>query len=266
MASSFFHDRVQEGDIVDVKAPSGQFCLNITGQKPVVLIGGGIGVTPLLAMLNAAVTRQSGREIWFFYGIRNRSEHIMREHLETIARENPNVHLVVCYSRPDAGHECERDDHKGRITINLLKEQLPSSNYDFYLCGPGRMMQELTEGLKEWGVPETSIFYETFGPASVKKVAAAVAPGTAAPVAFEVQFKKSGKTAMWTSEHANLLEFAEAQGISIRCGCRAGSCGTCQVAVFSGEVTYIAKSDFETNPGTRLTCIGAPKSDLVLDA
>ena len=115
------------------------------------------------------------------------------------------------------------------------------------------------------GRARTNVHYETFGPSSVKEVAVVADTGIGAPAAFAVQFKKSGKTVDWSGEHANLLEFVEAHGINIPCGCRAGSCGTCQVAVFSGEIDYIAKSDFETNPGTRLTCIGAPKSDLVLD-
>jgi ferredoxin-NADP reductase len=266
IASTFFHDRVQEGDILDVKAPSGQFYLDPAGGQPIVLVGSGIGVTPVLAMLNTLVALGSRREIWFLHGVRNREEHIMKEHLETIAREHPNVHLAVCCSQPDPDYEQGRDyNYEGRVSVDLLKKVLPSNNFDFYICGPGSMMQNLTEGLKEWGVPENNIHYETFGPSTVKKVAAAAAGG-AAPVAFAVQFKKSGKTVTWSGEYGNLLDLAEANGINIPCGCRAGSCGTCQVAVFSGEVDYVTKSDFETNPGTRLTCVGAPKSDLVLDA
>lgn len=265
--SAFFHEQVQEGDILDVQAPAGQFCLDPAGGKAVVLIGSGIGVTPVLAILNAFVAQGSRSEIWFFHGVRNRAEHVMKEHLETIARENRNVHLNVCCSQPEPDYEQGRDyHHKGRISLDLLKKMLPSSNFDFYICGPGPMMRDVIEGLKEWGVPDTNIHYETFGPSSVKKVAAAAPLGVAAPAGFAVQFKKSGKTVNWSGEHANLLELAEAHGINIPCGCRAGSCGTCQVAVFSGEIAYVAKSDFETNPGTRLTCIGAPKSDLVLDA
>ena len=266
LVSSFFHDHLNEGDILDVKAPSGQFCLDPAGGG-VVLIGCGIGVTPVLSMLNTLVTQGSRRDIWFFNGVRNRAEHVMKEHLETIARENPNVYLHVCASKPDRDYELGRDyQHEGRISIELLKELLPSSNFDFYLCGPGPMMREVTEGLKEWGVPETNIHYETFGPSSVKKIAAVVAPGAAVPTGFAIQFKKSGKTLHWCGDHTSILDLAEANGISIPSGCRAGSCGTCQVAVFSGEIDYIDKSDFETDHGTRLTCIGAPKSDLVLDA
>ena len=267
LASSFFHEQVKEGDILDVKAPSGQFCLELAGGGGLVLIGSGIGVTPVLSMLNTLVTQGSRREIWFFHGIRSHSEHVMKEHLEAIAREHPNVHLQVCASKPDKTYELGRDyHHEGRISVDLFKTLLPSNNYDFYLCGPGPMMQDLTEGLKEWGAPEKNVHYETFGPSSVKKIAAVVAPGAAAPTGYAIQFKKSGKTVNWCGDYTSILDLAEANGISIASGCRAGSCGTCQVAVFSGEVDYIEKSDFETNPGTRLTCIGAPKSDLVLDA
>ncbi len=267
LVSSFFHDQVNEGDILDVKAPSGQFSLDPAGGGGVVLIGSGIGVTPVLSMLNTLVAQGSRREIWFFHGIRNRSEHVMKEHLEAIARENPNVHLHVCASKPDPDYELGRDyHHKGRASVELLKTLLPSSNFDFYLCGPGPMMQDLTEGLKEWGVPDKNVHYETFGPSSVKKIAAVAAPGAAVPTGFAIQFKKSGKTLQWCGDHTSILDLAEANGISIPSGCRAGSCGTCQVAIFSGEIDYIEKSDFETERGTRLTCIGAPKSDLVLDA
>jgi len=198
VASSFFHEHVQEGDILDVKAPSGNFFLDpAAGSGGVVLVGGGIGVTPMLSMLNRLVEQRANREIWFFYGLRCRSEHAMKDHLETVA---------------------------------------------------------------------SKIHFETFGPSSVKKIAPAAPVDEAAKAKFSVQFKKSGKSAPWTGEQSTLLELAEANGVSIPSGCRAGSCGTCQIAIFSGDVDYLEKSDFETEPGTRLTCIGVPKSDLVVDA
>jgi ferredoxin-NADP reductase len=146
LASSFFHERVREGDILDVKAPSGQFHLDATGTGGLVLIGSGIGVTPVLSMLNTLVVQSSRREIWFFHGIRSRSEHVMKQHLEAIARENPNVHQQVCASKPDLHYEFGRDyHHKGRVSVDLFKTLLPSNNYDFDLCGPGPMMQDLTQ-------------------------------------------------------------------------------------------------------------------------
>ncbi|HEY2801821.1 MAG TPA: 2Fe-2S iron-sulfur cluster-binding protein, partial [Chthoniobacterales bacterium] len=93
-----------------------------------------------------------------------------------------------------------------------------------------------------------------------KKVAAVVSPEAKLATGYSIQFKKSGKTAQWCGDYTSILDLAEANGVSIPSGCRAGSCGTCQVAVFSGEIDYIEQSDFETNPGTRLTCIGARRA------
>jgi ferredoxin-NADP reductase len=267
VVSSHFHDQVKEGDILDVKAPAGQFYLDPEGKESVVLIGGGIGVTPVFSMLETLIARGSTREIWFFYGVRNRAEHAMKEELAAITREHPNVRLHVCYSKPDPDSKLGSDYHQeGRVSVDLFRKLLPSNNYDYYICGPGPLMQSITEGLKDWGVPDTKIHFETFGPSSVKKIAAIVAPEALNQPSYAIQFKKSGKTINWTVGTSNILELAEANGISIPSGCRAGSCGTCQVAVFSGEVAYLDKSDFQTNPGTKLTCIGTPKSDLVLDA
>jgi len=267
VASSFFHEQVEEGDILDVKAPSGNFFLDPTGAGGVVLVGGGIGVTPVLSMLNRLVEQRVNREVWFFYGVRSRSDHAMKDHLEAIARDNPNVRLHVCVSEPDPDYRLGHDYHyAGRVSVDLFKEILPSSNFDFYICGPGPMMHSITEALKKWGVPDGKIHFETFGPSSVKKVAPAAPVEDAAKANLSIQFKKSCKTVRWTGEQSNLLELAEANGISIPSGCRAGSCGTCQIAIFSGDVDYLEKSGFETEPGTRLTCIGVPKSDLVVDA
>jgi len=267
VASSYFHDQVKEGDILDIKAPSGQFHLDLEVKKNVVLIGGGIGVTPVLSMLQTLITQGPTREIWFFYGVRNRAEHAMKEELAAIAREHPDVHMHICYSKPDPDSNVGSDyHHEGRVSVDLFRKVLPSNNFDYYICGPGPLMQSITEGLKDWGVPDTKIHFETFGPSSIKKIAPTVAAEAASQPGYAIQFKKSGETINWSAASGNILELAEANGISIPSGCRAGSCGTCQVAVFSGEIAYLDKSDFETNPGTKLTCIGTPKSDLVLDA
>jgi ferredoxin-NADP reductase len=267
LVSNYFHSQLKEGDIVDVKAPGGHFFLDPSETGGVVLIGGGIGITPMVAMLNTLTALRSTREIHFFYGVRNRAEHAMKQHLEAIARENPNVHLHVCYSKPDEDHKPGPDfQHASRVSVELFKQVLPSNNFDFYICGPGPLMESLTTGLAEWGVPEKSIHFETFGPSSIKKVAHLPAASETPGQTFTVEFKKSGRKIPWVSGCTNILQLAMDNDINIPCGCRAGSCGTCQVAVFSGDVAYIAPCDFATERGTKLTCIGTPKGDLVLDA
>lgn len=265
LASSFFHDQVKEDDILDVKAPSGKFTIDMTNETPVVLIGGGVGITPVLSMLNAIIANGLNRETWFFLGVRNGKDHPMREHLDRLAQENDNMHLRVCYSKPG------KDDldgthyhHAERVTVDLLKRLLPSNNYAFYTCGPATFMDSITHGLKEWGVPDEKNMYETFGPASVKKVAAAESESGVSDLM--VNFGKSGKECSWNPGATSLLEFAEENGVVMDYGCRAGNCGTCLTAIKSGEVHYLHEPGTETEAGACLACIAVPKSNLDMDA
>jgi ferredoxin-NADP reductase len=270
VGSGFFHDQVKEGDILDVKAPAGHFCLEASNERPLVLIGGGIGVTPVLSMVNALVRKNSEREIWFLYGLRNGSEHFQRAHLQTLAKENPNLRLHICYSQPHPSDAPGHDfNHAGRVNIEFIKKLLPSNNYDFLICGPGPMMEEVTKGLSDWGVPGTSIFYEAFGPASVKRAAKSEekAGETSKPeTGCEVIFAKSGRTVAWDGKAQTLLEFAEQHGVPMDSGCRAGNCGTCVVAVKAGAVDYLAGHGASAEPGTCLACVCKPREKLVIDA
>jgi hypothetical protein len=267
-ASGFFHDTVKEGDILNVKAPAGHFFLDLAKTNPVVLIAGGVGITPMLSMANAIVASGSKREAWFFLGVRNRREHIHKVELEKLAAENENIHLQICYSKPGPDDVKGRDyQHEGRVSAELFKELLPSNNFEFYLCGPGAFMKSITDGLEAWGVPEKDVYFEAFGPATVKKKAVLSTPEETAHLAkINVTFSRSGKTVRWEPSAGNLLEFASARGIKIDSGCCAGGCGTCLVAVKSGEVDYLKKPDAEPEAGACLTCISRPKNDLVLDA
>lgn len=269
LSSSFFHDQLSEGDILDVKAPSGHFFLDMDKETPVVLIGGGVGVTPMLSMLNAIVDSGSQRETWFFYGVRNSSEHIMKEHLERVAREYDNVHLQVCYSKPGPqDNEGQDYQFEERVSVDLFKRVLPSNNYGYYICGPGPLMDSLTKGLRDWGVSDAHVHFEAFGPASVKKTPPpeAAKAATEAGPAVEVTFSRSGQKLPWDPKFESILEFAEEHDIAIESGCRAGNCGTCLTAIKSGEFAYMNEPGFAAEPGTCLTCIAVPKANLTLDA
>ena len=263
VGSGYFHGHLNEGDIIDVKAPSGHFHLDVEHQGPVVLIGGGIGLTPVMSMLDYLVDTGSQRETWFFYGLNNSSEHVMPGHLKEIARLHPNVHLVVCYSRP-FDHDILGEDYDipGHVSVDLFKKLLPSNNYHYYLCGPPPMMDSITEGLKDWGVPEDHVHFEAFGPATVKKVVVEQQAG----VSHDVVFVRSGKTLKWDGSSGNLLDFAEENNIPMDSGCRAGNCGTCITAIRSGDIEHVSPTGMDVEKGSCLACIAVPKSTIEVDA
>lgn len=267
VSSCHFHDELQVGDILDVKAPGGHFHLDVEHHGPVVLIGGGVGVTPVLSMLNYLASAPGNREAWFFYGVRNGREHVMKDYLRELVSQHQNIHLAVCYSDPLPEDRLGEDfQHAERVSVALLKKVLEVNNFDFYICGPPPMMESLTRDLDEWGVPEESIHFEAFGPASVKKVAQVTQAALPTPAGgFEIDFSRSGKKLPWSGS-GSILEFAEANGVRIDSGCRAGSCGTCVTAVREGQVHYLRKPDAGIEKGSCLTCISVPTGPLILDA
>ena len=264
LSSNFFHDHVQEGSRLLVKAPSGHFHLMEDEPLPMVLIGGGIGITPMLSTLNTVLDSGTNREVWLYYGVRNGEEQIMKEYLHTLAKTHENFHLHVCYSAPDE-NDIEGIDyqHNGRVAIPLLRATLKLMRYQFYVCGPKTMMENLVPGLEDWGVDSGDIYYESFGPATLIKHEKAASTTTQT---VTVTFSRSGKSILWDPAAISLLEFAEANDIEVESGCRAGSCGSCQTAVKAGEVDYNQEPDADVMPGHCLLCISTPKSDLTLDA
>lgn len=266
--SSFFTDTVKEGDILNVKAPTGHFFLDMAKTNPIVLLAGGVGITPMLSMANAIAASGSKREVYFFFGVRNVREHIHKAELEKLAAENDNIHLHIAYSKPSEKDVKEKDFHsEGRVGIELLKEILPSNNFEYFLCGSGAFMKSLTDGLEAWGVPDKDVHFEAFGPATVKKKTVAPSPSETVHLQkVNVTFARSNKTVRWEPALENLLEFAKAQGVKIDSGCCAGSCGSCVVAIKSGDVDYLKKPDATPEAGSCFTCVCRPKNDLVLDA
>lgn len=266
LVSTFLQHSVETDNLIDVKAPAGHFFLDTNQRGPVVLVGGGIGLTPVLSMLNYITATGSTRETWLFYGVQNGAHHVQKEYLRQIAAEHENVRLHICYSQPrDQDVLGEDYDHAARVNVDLLKRLLPSSNYNYYTCGPAAMMDQITHDLKEWGVPKDHIHYEAFGPATVKSVSKA-SPEAATSSAVEVSFSRTGKTLIWDGTHPSLLDFAEANGIVIDSGCRAGNCGTCLTAIRSGKVDYLSQPGASVEEGSCLACIAVPKSTLNLDA
>jgi uncharacterized protein len=268
LSSSYFHDLVREGDIVDVRAPAGGFCLDAASERPAVFIAGGIGLTPVLSMFKWLADSGSRRTAWFFLAVRNGNDVALRDEINEVASRNKEqFRTVTLYSNPTEHCVEGKDfDCSGFLSVDVLKRFLGTSNYEFYICGPPPMMEAMVKALLDWGVPEADIHFEAFGPGSVKKVQKAEPAGQAATTGFKVELARSARSLAWTKEAGTLLELAEASGIKINSGCRAGNCGTCVTAVKSGSVNYLVKPANLPAPGSALLCIAHPAGDIVLDA
>lgn len=267
-SSSHFHDQVREGDVLRVKAPSGRFFIDPNPGVPAVFIAGGIGITPMMSMLRWCAAEQPDRPVHLYYGVRNSADHAFKAVLQELAASHPAFKLHVDYSDP-APEDVEGRDyqHAGRVDLALLRRSLPHGPHQFYVCGPPPMMQSLVPALREWGVPESDIHFEAFGPASVKTPGVATnEPPESTAATFDVRFGRSGRSLVWDGQDANLLDFSERHGVVVDSGCRSGSCGACMTKLVSGAVDYAEKPDHAIAAGHCLLCVGRPRSPLELEA
>lgn len=267
-SSNQLHDRLQIGGVIKAKAPAGRFVVAPEPSVPVVLIAGGIGITPLLCMLRGGLAAERNRAVHLYYGVRRGAEHGFRKELEELARLHPNFHLNVVYSQPGPDDASGQDyQHVGHIDVDLLRRTLPAGRHRFYVCGPPAMMASLIPALGQWGVPADDIHHEAFGPASARSAQASSRAEVPRPsLSLEVMFRKSGRTLIWDGKDASLLDFAERHDLSIESGCRSGSCGTCEVKLVSGTVRYAENPDHDITPGHCLLCVGVPDGPLELEA
>jgi hypothetical protein len=263
ISSGWLHDHAQAGTILQVRAPSGQFVFAPDPNVPPVFIAGGIGITPILSMVKAALVDRPDQPAHLFYGVRNGQDHAFKTALNQLAQAHPGFDLHVLYSDPSREDVIGQDyDLQGFITLDLLKQTLPHGRHAFYLCGPDPMMKALIPALEAWGVDDADIHRESFGPqtAAPKQVKPASGPVLA------IGFQRSGRTLDWTGQDATLLDFAERHSVMIESGCRSGICGTCETRLISGRVAYATKPDHDIAPGHCLPCMCIPASALELDA
>ncbi len=273
LSSSYFHDQVEVGAKLRVGAPRGKFHLDLEAKRAVVLVSGGIGLTPMVSMTNAIVERGDGRPVWFIHGVRNGREHALAAPLRRLAEAHDNVHLHVRYSDPEPEDIEGRDhDSRGWVDVDLLKQVLPFDDYEFYLCGPPPFMRSLYCGLLGLGVGEARIHYEFFGPASVLKeepgpLGQAPEKSAEAELAGEIQvtFARSGLTAGWDPACESILALAEHNGLSPDYSCRSGICQTCICKLAEGEVEYFEEPLARPGPGQVLICCSRPKTSLVIE-
>ncbi|MBR1176936.1 MOSC domain-containing protein [Bradyrhizobium sp. KB893862 SZCCT0404] len=271
-ASAYVADRLQAGDTVELGAPRGSFTLR-QDTRPVILLSAGIGVTPVLAMLQALAAERSTRDVWWLHGTRNGRDHVFATEARELLAELPNGHSRICYSSPDPDDRPERDfDIQGHLNASLLARLNVPHDGDFYLCGPSSFMRDLTAGLATLGVARDRIHTELFGskPSLTPGIAALpqkpvhIPAGPPGPGPM-VSFARSGLNVPWASSYGSLLELAEACDVPVRWSCRTGVCHNCESGLVAGAVSYAPDPLDAPADGNVLICCARPQQDIVLD-
>jgi nitric oxide dioxygenase len=166
--SSYLHQSVKEGDILRLSAPAGDFTLDMENNLPVVLLSGGVGLTPLVSMLNTVTSTQPQRKVTFIHAAINSSFHAFGSHVRELISQHSNINSFVVYQKPTEDDRfLQNFDKEGYVDLEWLKSVLADNQADFYFCGPVPFMQAIYRTLKQWGVPGERIHFEFFGPAGV---------------------------------------------------------------------------------------------------
>ncbi len=265
IVSCFLHDRVHEGDTLQITAPSGRFTFTGEEAAGIVLIAGGVGVTPMMSVLRYLTDRSWPGDIFFLYACRTEKDIIFREELEYLVRRYPNLHLTITADPIDPA---KWPYATGRINREVLSRAVPHiETRRVHICGPPPMMDAVKTLLTELGVPTEQIKTEIFIGKERPQIPAAAIPSSETKVAV-VTFARSRRTAM-LPPNKTILEASEDAGVNIDYSCRVGTCGTCRVKLLAGRVTQEVQDGLE--PGDKekniiLACQAKSTDDLSVDA
>jgi ferredoxin-NADP reductase len=265
--SRFLHDRISEGDTLQVTAPSGRFTFTGDEASTVVLLAGGVGVTPMMSYLRYLTGRTWSGEIFLFFAVRGAADIIFREELEYLESRHPNLHLIIVAEEVEP---TEARYVRGRITRELLESKVPeiaSRRLHVHICGPPPMMNAMKSIVAQIGVPAEETFTEIFGGREPPSTPLAGVPAAEAKVAV-VTFAKSRRSAMLPPTKT-VLEASEDVGVNIEYSCRVGICGVCRIKLLSGAVTMEVQDGLE--PGDKenniiLGCQAKSAADLAVNA
>jgi nitric oxide dioxygenase len=164
VVSNHLHDRVNVGDEVLVHMPQGDFVVDETGAGPLVLASGGVGITPMLAMLERLVEAATERHVVFVHAAIDGENHAFNRRLREVEAKHPNIEVAVFYEKPREQDVLGRDyDFAGRVTPSVLQDVVPTAA-DCYFCGPRGFMEQVNAILEDMGIPADRRHYEVFGP------------------------------------------------------------------------------------------------------
>lgn len=279
LVSGTLHATMRPGVTLAINRPAGHFVYPGGDDRPIALIAGGIGITPLLSMLRHAVASEPTRPVTLLYSARRLADLAFVDELRLLAARHPQVRIAATVTQPDAAPALDdtlRWRH-GRIDAALVRQYVRAPEHTvFCLCGPGSMLSDLTTVLTSLGAPPSQVRFEQFETAVaaslVNTTATNRAPepseGTSAvPGGFRITFAASGRSGV-ASGSTTLLDVAESEGVTIPSSCRSGVCQACRTRLSDGEAdcrSNVLDPD-DRHAGFVLPCVTWPTSDCVVEA
>lgn len=266
VVSQYLHDQVHIGDLVQLIGPSGKF--TFTGQESdsLVLIAGGVGITPMMSVIRYLTDRSWSGEIFFLFGCKSEDDIIFREEIEYLQKRHANLHVTILLDKKS--DDPKRPYLTGYITKEVLNERVPAiASRRVHICGPPPMMEAVKRTLLELEVPEENIKTEIFAgktPPPKTSLGGANATATSAICTFA----RSKKTAVLPPDKT-VLEASEDVSVNIDYSCRIGVCGICKTKLLSGSVTMEvqeALTDEDKAQNIILACQAKAVADVAVDA
>lgn len=282
LASRYMHDQLQAGDVLKISGPAGRFVFTGNGESSVLLIAGGVGITPVMSICRYLTDTAWPGNIYFLIVAKTEADLIFREEIRSLEQRFPKLRVCVTLSRTK--DEDTWMGERGRVSADLLQRFVPGiETIPAYLCGPNEMMDATRALLREIGVPDSQVYTEAFsGKKSAKEPmddslllqdnsSDQMMTGMMPAIMMTSASIRFARSAVETeiSKETSILEAAERAGIDLPFECRSGICGQCKVMLKAGQV-YMdcedALSVSEKATGCVLACQAKPVSNVVVDA
>jgi uncharacterized protein len=272
--SAWAHREWRVGDQLRLRGPRGSFVLDKADpSKPLVFLSAGVGITPIVAMLNEELSYPRSRSKWCFHQIRDLTNAPLVAELIHRVEESASCQAVIAVSQLNHTPKCSSKGVRlspGKLDFETIVKLVGTSDLHVLMCGPEPWMHSARMALVAANVPDSQIHDESFGghdnptvgaePPVTGQDSEATAP------TYSITYETTGKNASYRSTKSNLLAHAKASGIHLPASCRSGHCGTCAVKLLRGQVQYLREPQAEIATDEILPCICAPTSDLTIQA
>jgi glycine betaine catabolism B len=268
-------DLLKVGDLIEAGGPVGKFTFDGTEADSIVLISGGVGITPMMSISRYLTEQSWPGDIFFIYVCRTPADYIFADEIAALERRNPKLHVAVTITRPEG---TDWKSLRGHLTKEFLTQTVPDlTSRRIHLCGPIPMMHATKALLAEMGFPPDQLKTEAFGTPKPSPAAAGTTAITAAATGPLVTFSMNDKSAKIhvdlqkgdSPPKQTILELSEELGIGIEFSCRVGTCGVCKVKMTSGEVDQEVQDALDANDKTNgiiLACQAKPKGAVTVEA